>query len=320
MRIGAIVEASEALPGRALPDSVGVAVVLVAWSAPIGARPGRAGILGRMTVSIATVNVNGLRAAARKGMGEWLAATDAEVITLQEVRAPEELIAGLLGEGWSVATEVSQFKGRAGVAIAARTEREDIDLDAVRRGLPGLAADAHTGRWIEADLSDPFADGLELTVISCYMHSGNLEKPQTMVDKYEFLDAMLERLAELRADGRHVALTGDLNIAHRELDIKNWKGNLKSPGFLPEERAYLDRLLTGGDWIDVHRTLAGEVPGPYTWWSQRGKAFDNDSGWRIDYQLVNPELGARARTAQVDRAPSYDTRWSDHAPLVVSYQ
>lgn len=272
-----------------------------------------------MTLSIATANVNGLRAAARKGMGDWLAATPAEVITLQEVRAPEELIAGLLGEGWSVATEVSAYKGRAGVAIAARTEREDIDLDAVRRGLPGLDHDAHTGRWLEADLADPFGDGRELTVISCYMHSGNVEKPQSMADKYEFLDAMLERLADLRADGRHVALTGDLNIAHRELDIKNWKGNLKSAGFLPEERAYLDRLVVEGDWVDVHRAHAGEVAGPYTWWSQRGKAFDNDSGWRIDYQITTPDLAARASSAQVDRAPSYDTRWSDHAPLVISY-
>lgn len=272
-----------------------------------------------MTLTIATVNVNGLRAAARKGMPEWLGATGADVITLQEVRAPDDLLADLVGEGWTIRGQASRLKGRAGVAIAVQTAREDVDLDAARAGLGALEADAHTGRWIEADLADPMGDGRQLTVISCYMHSGNTEKPQTMADKYEFLDAMMERLSALRADGRHVVLTGDLNIAHTERDIKNWKGNLKSAGFLPEERAYLTRLLEDG-WVDVQRSLAGDVPGPYTWWSQRGKAFDNDSGWRIDYQITTPELGARATSAQVDRAPSYDTRWSDHAPLVVTYE
>ncbi|MDO5663031.1 MAG: exodeoxyribonuclease III [Brachybacterium sp.] len=271
-----------------------------------------------MTFTIATVNVNGLRAAARKGMAEWLAQTTADVITLQEVRAPNELVAGLLGEDWSVASEASTLKGRNGVAIAVRTGREGVDLSTVRCGLEGLDGDTHTGRWMEADVHGPFGDDGLLTVISCYMHSGNTEKPQTMTDKYAFLDVMVERLAALRADGRHVVLTGDINIAHREVDIKNWKGNLKSAGFLPEERAYLDRMFDG-DWVDVHRTLAGEGPGPYTWWSQRGKAYDNDSGWRIDYQIADPALAARAASAQVDRAPSYDTRWSDHAPLVITY-
>ncbi|ASK64976.1 exodeoxyribonuclease III [Brachybacterium avium] len=272
-----------------------------------------------MTFTLATVNVNGLRAAARKGMGDWLASTSADLVTLQEVRAPEELLPGLVGQEWTIVGEVSQLKGRAGVAIAARTSLQGADLNGVRRGLPGLDADAHTGRWLETDLQDPLGDGAAMTVISCYMHSGNTEKPQTMTDKYEFLDVMMKRLEKLRAEGRHVVLTGDINIAHTEWDIKNWKGNRKSAGFLPEERAYLDRLTEELGWVDVHRTLHGEGPGPYTWWSQRGKAFDNDSGWRIDYQLATPELAARASSAQVDRAPSYDTRWSDHAPLVISY-
>lgn len=272
-----------------------------------------------MTFTLATVNVNGLRAAARKGMADWLATTAADVITLQEVRAPEELLADLVGEDWTIVGEASELKGRNGVAIAARTSLESIDLEGVRRGLPGLTEPTHTGRWLEADLEDPLGDDTGLTVISCYMHSGNTEKPQTMIDKYTFLDVAMERLDALRADGRHVVLTGDLNIAHANNDIKNWKGNLKSAGFLPEERAYLDRLLVEGDWVDVQRRLAGDVPGPYTWWSQRGKAFDNDSGWRIDYQLTTPALGEKATSAQVDRATSYDTRWSDHAPLVVTY-
>ena len=272
-----------------------------------------------MTFTLATVNVNGLRAAARKGMGDWLASTPADVVTLQEVRAPGELLAGLVGDDWTIVGEASELKGRAGVAIAVRSSRDDVDLDGARSGLPGLTEPAHTGRWLETDVADPFGDGRTLTVISCYMHSGNTEKPQTMTDKYAFLDVLMEHLEQLRAEGRHVVLTGDINIAHTEWDIKNWKGNRKSAGFLPEERAYLDRLTSDAGYVDVHRTLHGDGPGPYTWWSQRGKAFDNDSGWRIDYQLATTDLAARATTAQVDRAPSYDTRWSDHAPLVISY-
>ena len=195
-----------------------------------------------MTFTIATVNVNGLRAAARKGMADWLGTTSADVITLQEVRAPDELLAGLVGEDWTIAGEASLLKGRAGVALAARSSREDVDLESMRRGLPGVEGDTHTGRWLEAELADPLGDGRALTVISCYMHSGNTEKPQTMTDKYAFLDAMMLRLEQLRAAGGHVVLTGDINIAHTEWDIKNWKGNRESAGFLPEERAYLDRL------------------------------------------------------------------------------
>src|SRR5690606_33145156 len=128
----------------------------------------------------------------------------------------------------STASEASLLKGRAGVAIAVRSARDDVDLEAVRRGMPGVEGDAHTGRWLEADLSDPLGDGRDLTVVSCYLHSGTVEKPQTMIDKYAFLDAMMLRLEELRSQGGHVVLTGDINIAHTEWDIKNWKGNLKS--------------------------------------------------------------------------------------------
>lgn len=274
------------------------------------------GILGSMSFTIATVNVNGLRAAHRKGFVPWLGATTADLVTLQEVRAPESLVPELVGPGWSVTATEAVAKGRAGVAVAVRG---DVDLSGARAGLPTLADDAHTGRWLEVDVHDPLGDGRTLTAISAYVHSGNVTRPQSMTDKYAFLDAMQERLAALRADGRHVVLTGDLNIAHTEWDIKNWKGNLKSAGFLPEERAHLDRLLADGTWVDVQRALYGDGPGPYTWWSQRGQAFDNDSGWRIDYQLATADLAAHATSARVDRAPSYDTRWSDHAPLVIRY-
>ena len=140
-----------------------------------------------------------------------------------------------------------------------------------------------------------------------------------MDEKYAFLELVSARLAELAASGGHVVVAGDLNIAHREVDLKNWKGNLKSAGFLPEERAYLDRWFDDLGWVDLGRRLGGEGPGPYTWWSNRGQAFDNDAGWRIDYQLATPGLAATATEATVERAASYDTRWSDHAPLVVTY-
>ena len=272
-----------------------------------------------MSITIATVNVNGIRAAARKGMNEWLAATPATIVTMQEVRAPEDLVPAIVGERWSSITHASELKGRAGVAIAARSSESAISVESARRGIPGLEGATHTGRWLELDIPQPLDDGRNLTIISMYMHSGNVDKPQSMHDKYEMLDAAWARLAELADSGRHVLLTGDVNIAHRELDIKNWKGNLKSAGFLPEERAYLDRLFESG-FVDVHRTLSGEVPGPYTWWSQRGHAFDNDAGWRIDYQVASTDFAARATHAHVERALTYDTRWSDHAPLVITYE
>src|SRR5690625_7784021 len=121
---------------------------------------------------------------------------------------------------------------------------------------------------------------------------------------------MIQRLADLRAVGGHVLLTGDINIAHTEWDIKNWKGNRKSAGFLPEERAYLDRLMEEHGWGDVHRTLHGDGPGPYTWWPQRGQAFDNDAGWRTDYQIATPELPARPTCVHVNHAPTEHTTGS----------
>lgn len=217
-----------------------------------------------MTFTLATVNVNGLRAAARKGMGDWLAETSADVITLQEVRAPEELLADLVGEDWSIVGEASQLKGRAGVAIAARTSLEGIDLGGARRGLPGLDADAHTGRWLEADLADPLGDGTAMTVISCYMHSGNTEKPQTMTDKYEFLDVMMERLEMLHTDGRHVVLTGDINIAHTEWDIKNFKGNRKSAASCPRSAPTStgSRRSSAGSMCTAPSTVRAPAPTP----------------------------------------------------------
>jgi len=265
---------------------------------------------------IATVNVNGIRAAYKKGMAEWLEPRDVDILCLQEVRAPDEVVHQLIGEGWHILHAEAEAKGRAGVAIASRQEPT-----ATRVGI-GDDYFATTGRWVEADYAVRDGDGKDttLTVVSAYVHSGEVDTPK-QVDKYHFLDVMITRLPELAKHSEHALVVGDLNVGHTELDIKNWKGNTKRAGFLPEERAYFDRFF--GDeigWRDVHRGLAGNVDGPYTWWSQRGKAFDTDTGWRIDYHMATPGLAAAALSAVVDRAPSWDTRFSDHAPLVVDYR
>lgn len=267
---------------------------------------------------IATVNVNGIRAAFNKsrgqssGLGEWLAARDADVVTLQEVRAPDAIVHEILqGSGYHVVHAEAAAKGRAGVAVLSRLE------PAAHRIGNGDDFFDDSGRWIESDVVLP--DGSTLTAVSAYVHSGEAGTPR-QDEKYRFLEQMATRLAELRAAGGHAVVTGDLNVGHTERDIKNWKANQKKAGFLPEERAYFDRFFGELGWVDVHRAVAGDVPGPYTWWSMRGQAFDTDTGWRIDYQIATPELAATAVSATVDRAESWAERWSDHAPLVVDYE
>ncbi len=257
---------------------------------------------------IASVNVNGVRAAFRRGMAAWLAGSEPDVLLLQEVRAPTESLVEHL-PGWHVAHAEAQAKGRSGVAIATRSP-----ITAVRIGLDESAA-THTGRWIEADLEP--ATGHPITVVSTYVHSGTVDHP-SMDDKHAFLALATERMAELLADQRRVVVGGDLNIAHTDADLKNSKGNVGKAGCLPEERAWLTRWFDAG-WLDVGRAYAGDVPGPYTWWSWRGKAFDNDAGWRIDYQVASPALAGAVRDVRVERAAAYDQRFSDHAPLVVDY-
>jgi exodeoxyribonuclease-3 len=271
------------------------------------------------------VNVNGVRAAYRKGMGDWLAARDVHILCLQEVRAETDDLTGLLGEEWKVLHDSATAKGRAGVAIASRRQAAR-HIESGHRVEFGASDFDSAGRWLEADYD---VDGTIVTVASVYVHSGEVDTPK-QVEKYTFLDAMVARLPELEKHNPLAVIMGDLNVGHRTLDIKNWKGNVKRAGFLPTERAYFDRILgaegdddynagAGLGWVDLGRRFAGEVPGPYSWWSNMGKAFDNDTGWRIDYQLATPALAARARSYTVDRAPSYAERWSDHAPVVVDY-
>ncbi|MCW2748683.1 MAG: xth [Nocardioidaceae bacterium] len=262
-------------------------------------------------LELVTVNVNGIRAAYKKGMGEWLAERGADIITLQEVRAPDDILVEITADaGYHVAHTEAAAKGRAGVAILTKDPQT-----AVRIGNGDDYFD-DSGRWIEADVT--VQGDRTLTVVSAYVHSGELGTPR-QVDKYRFLDQMAVRMAELRASSDHAIITGDLNVGHTELDIKNWKGNVKKAGFLPEERAYFDRFFGELGWVDVHRQLAGQIPGPYTWWSMRGQAFDTDTGWRIDYQMATPEMAAVASDAVVHRAASWAERWSDHAPLSVRY-
>lgn len=266
-------------------------------------------------VKIATVNVNGIRAAARKDMVDWLRESNPDVLCLQEVRAPRSDLVALTTDGgplalrtWQVFDDEASTKGRAGVALLT-----DLKTSATRTELGPKDFDS-AGRWLEVDIDTP--SGI-LTVVSTYVHSGEADTPK-QVEKYKFLDAMRDRMEQLIAEDRLAVVVGDLNVGHTELDIKNWKGNLKNAGFLPAERAYFDDFAKQG-WVDIGRHFHPGVPGPYTWWSYRGKAFDTDAGWRIDYQLATPALAKLATSYSVDRAVSYDARWSDHSPVVVEY-
>ena len=270
---------------------------------------------------IASVNVNGIRAAYRKGMADWVNSRGADIIAIQEVRATIDDLSGLLGPEWDILHDEATAKGRAGVALASRRKAE------IHRVAFGAEDFDSAGRWLEADYD---IDGTIVTVVSTYVHSGEADTPK-QVEKYKFLDALLTRLPELKAHNPLSVFMGDLNVGHRTLDIKNWRGNVKRAGFLPQERAYFDKIFgaegeegyntgsAGLGWIDLGRKFSGEVEGPYTWWSNRGQAFDNDTGWRIDYQVATPEFAEKATSYAVDRYPSYDARWSDHAPIVVDY-
>jgi exodeoxyribonuclease-3 len=262
-------------------------------------------------LTVSTVNVNGLRAAARKGFLEWLAATGADVVCLQEVRAtldqlPPEVSAP---HGWYAVHAPASTKGRAGVAIYSRTEPE-----AVRVGF-GAPEFEDSGRYVEISLPG-------VTIGSVYVPSGDVGT-ERQDEKDRFMAAFLPYVVELRdkaaACGGEVLLAGDWNIAHQDIDLKNWRGNRGQSGCLPAERAWLDEIFHRVGYVDVVRAAHPEGPGPYTWWSYRGKAFDNDTGWRIDLVATTPGLAAKATSAQVERAATYAERWSDHAPVTVAF-
>ncbi|MFG3497912.1 exodeoxyribonuclease III [Streptomyces sp. NPDC047928] len=262
-------------------------------------------------LTVTTVNVNGLRAAAKKGFVEWLSGTAADAVCLQEVRAEASQLPDAVRapDGWFTVHAPAAAKGRAGVSLYTRREPE-----AVRVGFGSAEFDG-AGRYVEADLPG-------VTVASLYLPSGEVGT-ERQDEKMRFLGEFLPYLKDLKeraaADGREVLVCGDWNIAHQEADLKNWKANQKSAGFLPEERAWLSRVLDEASYVDVVRALHPDRPGPYSWWSYRGRAFDNDSGWRIDYQMATPGLAARAVKAWVERAATHAERWSDHAPVTAVY-
>ena len=264
-------------------------------------------------LTVTSANVNGLRAAAKKGFVEWLADTSADVLCLQEVRAePQQLPEGVRApEGWHVVHAPAAAKGRAGVSLYTRREPDRVQIGF------GSAEFDTSGRYVEADLPG-------VTVASLYLPSGEVGTAR-QDEKVRFMDEFLGYLKNLReraaADGREVVVCGDWNIAHQQADLKNWRANQKSSGFLPEERAWLSQVLdtADGGYVDVVRSLHPDVVGPYSWWSYRGRAFDNDSGWRIDLAVATPGLAAKAVKGFVERAATHAERWSDHAPVTVVF-
>lgn len=264
---------------------------------------------------LTTINVNGVRAAVRErsaenlGLLAWLSETSADVVCLQETRCDDEQLAEALApavaDGWHVASACAHLKGRSGVAVLSRTPFSEV-----RIGLTASEFESH-GRYVEADIGD-------VTVASVYVHTGEAGTDRQL-EKERFMAVLAKRMTELTADGRDAVVCGDWNIAHTENDIKAWKANVKKAGFLPSERQWLTELLESG-WVDVMRRVHPEGPGPYSWWSWRGKAFDNDAGWRIDYHLASESLAARARAVRVEKPAAYALRWSDHAPVTVHFE
>ncbi len=284
--------------------------------------------MAAVSLTISTVNVNGIRAAVRQrsetnlGFLPWLESSGVDVVALQEVRANEDqarkALAPALEAGWHLVSAPSELKGRAGVALLSRHEPAEVQ---VGYGDPEFA---ESGRYIEATYPGA-KDGETVTVASLYLPSGSADTPkQDEKDRFlaTFREFLSERAADVaKRDGHEMIICGDWNIAHREEDLKNHKGNHKSSGFLPHEREWMTGVFADGSgWTDVVRHRRPDEVGPYSWWSQRGKAFDNNAGWRIDYHVVTDGLVDRAVEDWVDRASAYDMRWSDHAPVTVVYE
>ena len=256
---------------------------------------------------LSSLNLNGIRSATSKGLADWLAATAPDCICVQEVKAQAADVAGKFERlaGLQGYFHFAEKKGYSGVGIYTRLEPSDV-----RIGYGSAEFDTE-GRYVELRFDRP---GARFSLISCYFPSGSSGEERQQA-KFRFLAEMYPHLQQLRAQ-REFILCGDINIAHREMDLKNWKGNLKNSGFLPEERAWMTRLLGEGGLVDVYRRLHPETEGEaYTWWSNRGQAWAKNVGWRIDYHLATPGLAQGARAAEVYKAQ----RFSDHAPLTITY-
>lgn len=251
---------------------------------------------------VISVNVNGIRSAATKGFFTWLEQQNADVICMQEVRANEEQLTDKIfhPDGYHKFFYSAEKKGYSGVAIYSKQQP-----DGVTKGLGWDIADQEA-RYLDINFGD-------LHIASVYLPSGTSGDERQTV-KYSFLEKFLEVLQNRLNDNRRYILCGDWNIAHKNIDLKNWRSNQDHSGFLPEERAWLDNLFDKVGYIDAYRHLHPEKV-EYTWWSNRGRAWDNDVGWRIDYQIISPALAGKVVNANVYR----EQKFSDHAPLIVDY-
>ena len=252
---------------------------------------------------IISANVNGIRSAAGKGFFDWLKRQRADVVCLQETKAQRAQLTDRVfaPRGWHAHFNDAQAKGYSGVAIYARREPDAL-IDKL-----GWDEFDREGRYLEARYGD-------LSVVSLYLPSGSSGEHRQAF-KFRVLEWITPILDGWARSGRHYVLCGDWNIAHREIDLKNWRSNRKNSGFLPEERAWMDRVFGPVGWVDAYRTLKPDGA-DYTWWSNRGQARANNVGWRIDYQIVTPTLQPKLRNVSI-----YRSRWfSDHAPLTVDYE
>lgn len=251
---------------------------------------------------IITLNANGIRAAERKGVYPWLKRQKADVVCIQETKAQ---LHQLESKKAFFPTRHCYYhdaekKGYSGVALYCAVEPDNIQVGV---GLDWFDAE---GRWLQADFG-------KLSVISLYLPSGS-SKQERQEAKYESMDWLMPHLRKLAGDGREYVICGDWNIAHTNKDLKNWRGNQKNSGFLPQERAWLDELFNSAGWVDTFRQL-DDRDEQYTWWSNRGQAWANNTGWRIDYQIATPGIASKAVSSAIYKRK----RFSDHAPLTIDY-
>ena len=255
-------------------------------------------------MKIISLNLNGIRSAKNKGVYAWLKKQDADLVCMQEIKAQAaDMHDDMLAlEGYYSYFHYADKKGYSGVGIYSKQK-----ADAVIEGL-GIADIDSEGRYLEVRLGN-------LSVVSLYLPSGSSGE-ERQAFKFSMMARFMPQLEALKASGREVIICGDWNIAHQEADLKNWKGNRKNSGFLPEERAWLTALFSEVGWVDVYRHLyPNATEEGYTWWSNRGQAWANNVGWRIDYQIATPAIAAKAISASIYK----DERFSDHAPLIVNY-
>lgn len=251
---------------------------------------------------IISLNANGIRAASRKGFFKWLSRQKADVVCIQETKAQAHQLEDPEYHPRNLFCyyEDAEKKGYSGVALYCRKEPDEV-INGF--GVPEFDAE---GRHIEARFGN-------LSVISVYMPSGS-SSDKRQEAKFRYLENFMSYLQGLKGNGRRYVICGDWNIAHKEIDLKNWRGNRKNSGFLPEERAWLDQVFDKEGFIDVFRELNQEAD-QYTWWSNRGQSWDKNVGWRIDYQIASPELKGKATRTSIYKKQ----RFSDHAPLIMDY-